>query len=50
MTKQKLCLEHGKNLKKSRWELVDPEKCNLCKLENTFNKVLEMPEFRDLRP
>ena len=50
MNKQKLCLEHGKNLKKSKWELVLPEDCNLCKLENIFNDVLDTPEFRDLRP
>jgi len=50
MTKQKLCIEHGKDLKKSRWVLVDPVKCELCKLENAFNSVLNQKEFRDLRP
>ena len=48
--KQKLCFEHGRDLKKSEWELVNPDKCNLCNLENRFNDVLDMPEFRDLRP
>ena len=49
MTNQKLCLEHGKNLKKSSWVLVDPVKCNLCKLENSFNSVLNQKAFEDLR-
>ena len=50
MNKQKLCFEHGKNLLKSRWELVNPDKCNLCKLENSFNSVLNQKEFEGLKP
>jgi len=50
MTKQKLCLEHGKDLKKSKWVLVDPLECNLCNLENAFNSVLNQKEFEGLRP
>ena len=50
MTNQKLCFEHGKDLKKSKWELVESEKCALCNLESAFNKVLNQKEFRDLRP
>ena len=50
MIKQKLCFEHGKDLKKSKWELVNPDKCNLCKLENAFNNVLNHKEFEGLRP
>ena len=29
--------------------LVDPVECNLCKLENSFNSVLNQKEFEDLR-
>ena len=60
MTKQKLCFEHGKDLKKSpalqnllncaAWELVDSEKCYLCKMELKLDRVLDLPQFRDLRP
>ena len=48
MNKQKLCFEHAKNIKNS--ELVDPDDCHLCKLEIAFDKVLDKPQFRDLRP
>ena len=65
MTKQKLCPRHKQDIindsnKKngltchakldSLVKLVDSSKCDLCKLENTFKKVLDLPEFRDLRP
>jgi len=50
MNKQKLCFEHGKDLKKSRWELVESEKCFLCLLGNNLHNILNQKEFRDLRP
>ena len=31
-------------------KLVDSSKCDLCKLESAFDKVLDKPQFRDLRP
>ena len=49
--RKKLCFEHGKNFKnQDSYVCVMPDKCELCKLEKTFDKVLDMPEFRDLRP
>ena len=45
MNKQKLCLKHGKDLKKSKWKLVKRSICHLCKLENKFNKVLDTQEL-----
>jgi len=51
MTKQKLCFEHGKDFKnQDRWICVLPDDCELCNLEKTFDKVLDLPQFRDLRP
>ena len=51
MTRQKLCFEHGKNLKnQDNYICVDPSKCFMCKMELKLNKVLDLPQFRDLRP
>ena len=65
MTKQKLCSRHKQDIindsnKKngltchakldSLVKLVDSSKCDLCKLENKINDVLDLPQFRDLRP
>ena len=65
MTKQKLCSRHKQDIindsnKKngltchakldSLVKLVHSSKCELCKLENAFNNVLNQKEFRDLRP
>ena len=48
--RKKLCFEHGKNFKnQDRYVCVMPDKCELCKLENAFNKVLNQKEFRELR-
>ena len=47
MTRQKLCLRHNE---KNRGILVDSSKCELCKLEQIFDRVLDLPQFRDLRP
>ena len=47
MIERKLCLRHNE---KNKGILVDSSKCELCKLENAFNNVLNQKEFRDLRP
>jgi len=49
MNRQKLCFEHGNNLKKSRWVLVNPDKCFLCLLANDLQNILN-EEFGELRP
>ena len=50
MTKQKLCFEHGKNLKnQDNYICVAPKKCYLCKLELKLDKVLDLPEFNYLK-
>ena len=43
---KKLCSRH----KTKDSKLVKSANCDLCKLENTINDVLDMPQFRDLRP
>ena len=49
--KQKLCFEHGKHYKnQDSYICVQPKECYLCNLEKSFDKVLDEPEFRDLRP
>jgi len=47
---QKLCNRHQRSFEHGHYIKVKSLECDLCKLENTFNKVLDMPEFRDLRP
>jgi len=47
---KKLCFEHGKNIKnQDSYVCVMPNKCELCKLTNVFNKVLSTKKFKDLR-
>ena len=48
--RKKLCFEHGKNFKnQDSYVCVMPDKCELCKLENAFYKLLNQKEFRELR-
>ena len=43
---KKLCSRH----KTKDSKLVKSANCDLCKLENKINDVLDLPQFRDLRP
>ena len=43
---KKLCSRH----KTKDSKLVKSANCDLCKLENKINDVLDLPQFRELRP
>jgi len=47
----KLCNKHSKNLNlDSFFHTEFSDRCELCTMELAFDKVLNLKEFRDLRP